>query len=132
MKGTWGGVIAKLRTVQPKIIDVNCICHLVNLCVKSAVKSLPFKVDDLLIDIYYHFRNSVKRVISLLTFCGVTFKCILRHCETRWLSLTKAISRTLEMQEPLLSYFSSHDEVEKPGKVKTIFTLMSKPSTQLH
>lgn len=73
MKGTWGGVIAKLRTVQPKIIDVNCICHLVNLCVKSAVKSLPFKVDDLLIDIYYHFRNSVKRVISLLTFCGVTF-----------------------------------------------------------
>ena len=40
MKGTRGGVISKLRAVQPKIIDVNCICHLVNLCLKSAVKTL--------------------------------------------------------------------------------------------
>jgi len=55
MKGVRNGVIAKLRAVQPKIVDVNCICHLVNLCIKSAVKSLPLKVDDLLIDIYSHF-----------------------------------------------------------------------------
>lgn len=48
MKGARGGVIAKLRSVQPKIIDVHCICHLVNLCVKSAVKSLPLKVDDII------------------------------------------------------------------------------------
>ena len=47
MKGTCGGVISKLRAVQPKIIDVNCICQLVNLCVKSAVKTLPLKVNDL-------------------------------------------------------------------------------------
>ena len=62
MKGARGGVIAKLRSVEPKIIDVHCICHLVSLCVKSAVKGLPLKVDDLLVDIYYHFRN---RVVSL-------------------------------------------------------------------
>lgn len=30
MKGAHGGVIAKLRSVQPKIIDVHCICHLVS------------------------------------------------------------------------------------------------------
>ena len=134
MKGARGGVIAKLRSIQPKIIDVNCICHLVNLCVKSAVKSLPLKVDDLLVDIYYHFRNSVKRIVSLqefAQFCCVQYKCILKHCETRWLSLCRAINRTLEMWDPLLSYFSSHDEVEKPGKVKSIFTLMNKPSTRL-
>ena len=52
MKGERGGVIAKLRTIQPRIIDVHCICHLVSLCTKSAVKSLPFKVDDFLV---YHF-----------------------------------------------------------------------------
>ena len=134
MKGARGGVIAKLRSVQPKIIDVHCICHLVSLCVKSAVKGLPLKVDDLLVDIYYHFRNSVNRVVSLqefAEFCCVEFKCILKHCETRWLSLRRAINRTLEMWDPLLSYFTSHVDVEKPGKVKTIFTLMSRPSTKL-
>ena len=133
MKGAQGGVIAKLRSVQPKIIDVHCICHLVSLCVKSAVKGLPL-VDDLLIDIYYHFRNSVNRVVSLqefAEFCCVEFKCILKHCETRWLSLRRAINRTLEVWDSLLSYFTSHVDVEKPGKVKTIFTLMSRPSTKL-
>ena len=64
MKGVRGGVITKLRSLQPKIFDVYCICHVVtcSLCLKSAVKSLPLKIDDLLVDIYYHFRNSVKRI----------------------------------------------------------------------
>ena len=45
MKGARGGVIAKLREKQPKIIDIHCICHVVSLCVKAAVKVLPLKVD---------------------------------------------------------------------------------------
>ena len=40
------------------------------------------------------------------------------HCETRWLSLRRAINSTLEMCDPLFTYFTSHDEVEKPDKVK--------------
>ena len=35
------------------------------------------------------------------------------------------------MWDPLLSYFISHVDVEKPGKVKTIFSLMSKPTTKV-
>ena len=100
MKGARGGVIAKLKSVQLKIIDVYCICQLVSLCVKSAVKALLLKIDDLLVDIYYHFRNSVNRIVSLkefAEFCCVDFKSILKHCETRWLSLRRAIIRTLDM-----------------------------------
>ena len=44
MKGVRGGVIAKLRAVQPSIIDVHCVCHLLSLCVKAAVKTLPLKI----------------------------------------------------------------------------------------
>ena len=57
MKGAKNGVIAKLRAKQPKVIDVHCICHVVDLCVISAVKALPLKVDDLLIDLYYQVLN---------------------------------------------------------------------------
>ena len=134
MKGARGGVIAKLRSVQPRILDVHCICHLVSLCLKSAVKSLPLKVDDLLVDIYYHFRNSVNRITSLqefAEFCCVEYKRVLKHCETRWLSLRTAIDSIIQMWDPLLSYFTSHEDVEKPGKVRTIFIILNQPTTKL-
>ena len=76
MKGTRGGVIAKLRTLQMKVIDIHCICHLISLCVKAAVKALPLKIDEVLVDIFYHFRNSVKRMSSLLEyaqFCSTEY-----------------------------------------------------------
>ena len=46
MKGVRGEVIAQLKSVQPNIIN------LVTLCVKAAVKTLPLRVDKLLVDIY--------------------------------------------------------------------------------
>ena len=116
-------MLSKLREVQPKVIDIHCICHLVNFCVKAAVKILPLKVDDFLVDLYYHFRYSVKRIASLVEyteFCSTEYKSILSHVETRWLSLRHSIQRTLQMWNPLCSYFRSHRDVEKAGKVRTI------------
>ena len=76
------------------------ICHLLNLCVKSAIKSLPLKVDDLMVDVFYHFRNSVKRITALqeyAAFCDTEYKAVLKHCETRWLSLRRAVVRMLDI-----------------------------------
>ena len=60
-------------------------------------------------------------------FCSTKFKSILKHCETRWLSLTWSIKRVLQMWDCLCSYFRSHPDVDKPGKVKTIDDLLSQP-----
>jgi hypothetical protein len=51
MKGVRNGVIAKIRQLQPGVIDIHCICHLVNICVKAAVKILPLKIDDIILSI---------------------------------------------------------------------------------
>ena len=86
MKVEQGGVIAKLRTIQPRIIHVHCICHLVSLCTKSAVKILLLKFDNFLVDIIYRFQNSANRVVILqeyTEFCSAEFKGNLKHCETR-------------------------------------------------
>lgn len=134
MKGKKNGVIAKLRMLQPWIIDIDCVCHLVSLCVKTATKQLPLKVDELLVDIYYHFRYSVKRIASLqeyADFCTIEYKRILKHCETRWLSLRKSIQHTIHMWDPLCPYFQSHCDVEKPGKVRTINGIFQQPQTKL-
>ena len=72
--------------------------------------------------------HSVKRIVSLkefAEFCSTEFKHILKHCDTRWLSLRRAINRMIEMWEPLLSYFTSHADVEKQGKVRTIYKIMN-------
>ena len=101
-----------------------------NLCVKSATKVLPLHVDELLVDIYYHFHNSFSRITALqeyAEFCSVEYKSVLKHCETRWLSLQRAIDRTLEIWDALLSYFTSHNDVEKP---RTIFRVISNKFTK--
>lgn len=132
-EGTRNGVIAKIRELQPNVIDIHCICHLVDLCVKAAVKTLPLKVDDLIVDVYYHFHNSTKRITTLkeyADFCAVDFKSILKHCQTRWLSLTRSIKRMLDMWEPLISYLTSHPDIKKTGKVKSVHKILTKPFTQ--
>jgi hypothetical protein len=39
VKGAKKGLIAKIRSKQPNIIDVGCICHLANPAVQSSLKS---------------------------------------------------------------------------------------------
>ena len=79
------------------------VCHLVNLCVKSAVKALPIVVDEILVDMYHHFPHSVKSIASLKDCADFVKLNLLKHCETRWLSLRHTIKhaeslcyRTLE------------------------------------
>ena len=57
MVGKRNSVLSRLREKQPKIIDLGCICHLENLCVVDACKKLVIPVDELLIDVFYHFHN---------------------------------------------------------------------------
>lgn len=60
MKGRRNGVVRHLREKQPNLVDLGCICHLENLALKSALKSLPIAVDTLLVDINTHFYLSIK------------------------------------------------------------------------
>ena len=71
------------------------------------------------------------RVASLTEyadFCNTEYRSILKHVETRWLSLTRVIQR---MWDALCSYFASHSDVEKAGKVKNIHRLLSNPITKV-
>ena len=57
---------------------------------------------------------------------------ILKHCSTRWLSLQKCVSRLLQQWPALQSYFSSHDDSEKPGRVQKIKDWMNNPEMFLY
>ena len=49
---------------------------------------------------------------------------ILKHCSTRWLSLERCVQRTLQQWPALKSYFQSHPDCEKPGRVNRCMQLL--------
>ena len=100
MKGQRNGVVRYLQEKQSSLIDFGCNCHLENLGVKVAVKTLPTNIDALLVDMNTHFYLSVKckeEFESLCDFVNVSYKVILSHVETRWLSLLRIIGSVLEL-----------------------------------
>ena len=59
------------RDQQPNMFNTGCICHLADLCVKAGVKQLSMAVDDLFIDVYFHFQNRSIYAVFLL-YCSLT------------------------------------------------------------
>ena len=121
MKGRHNSVLSRIRNVQPEVLDIGCICHLANLCCVYSVKQLPMPVEELLIDVYFHFNHSTKRkeqYREFLEFCDVARLKILKHASTRWLSLEKCVNRFLQQWPALLSYFESYEDRKQPGRVK--------------
>ena len=80
MKGQRNGVVKHLKEKQPNLLDFGCICHLENLAVKAAMKTLPTDIDALLVDINTFFYLSVKRKGEFKSFCefvNIGYKSIL-------------------------------------------------------
>ena len=61
MVGRNNSVLSRLLNKQPKLFSLGCLCHLGALCAAASLKKLPVSLDDLLIDIFYHFKHSSKR-----------------------------------------------------------------------
>ena len=93
-----------------KVFDVGCPCHLAHLSAQKGAKKLSMQVDDFIIDLFYHFKRSVKRKATLREYMELTntdVKKIIKHVTTRWLSLGKLVDRTLLHWEALRSFFQN-------------------------
>ena len=86
------------------------------------MKSLPIAIDSFLVDINTHFYLRIKRkeFKEFCDFVDITYKKVISHVQTRWLSLLRVIARVLQLWPALISYFHSHPDAEKHGRVQTI------------
>jgi len=57
MKGRKNSVLSRVMETQPDVMDIGCICHLANLCCQAGVKMIPVAIDEMLVDVYYHFHH---------------------------------------------------------------------------
>ena len=128
-------VLSRLRNKQPKLFSLGCLCHLAALCASAALKKLPVSIDNLLIDIFYHFKHSAKRWSEFATiqaeFSDIKPLRVLKHCTTRWLSLERCIKRLLELWLVLLAYFDRQVDIETASdRVRRISTQLKDPEVK--
>ena len=109
----------KTRVIRrnPAIYFNGCPCHIIHNAARKAGDSFSkccgFDIEELCIDLYYWFNKSTKRKNGLqtyCTFCDQEYRAIIKHVTTRWLSLERAVERTLKQYASLRSYFRSEDE----------------------
>ena len=116
---------------------MGCPCHLLHniACKPSEAFSdeTDFNLEEMCIDIYYYFEKSSKRK-SLLgefaDFCEVEYRQIIKHVNTRWLSLETAVRRSLDMYPALKSFFLSNSE--NAPRFKRLKKLLSDPMVEVY
>ena len=65
------------------------------------------------VDSYYYFDKSTKQkslLVEFADFLDVEYHQVIKHVNTRWLSLETAVRRNLDMYPALKSYFRSNTE----------------------
>ncbi len=137
MVGRRNSVLSRLLDKQPRLFSLGCLCHLGALCAVAALKKLPVSLDNLLIDIFYHFKHSSKRWHEFnevqLEFSDIKPLRVLKHCTTRWLSLERCLKRLLQQWPALHCYFDRAAESE-PGneRVQRVAKHLKNPEVKLY
>ncbi|XP_060124937.1 uncharacterized protein LOC118080162 isoform X1 [Zootoca vivipara] len=136
MKDKHDSVISRLRTTQPHIQDLGCICHLVQLATGCAIREAQVPVEDILVRIYTHFDKSAKRCEVDKEFVDFTdsdhLKLLRYYCNTRWLSLLTCIQRVLNQWAALTAYFNSLEEVEKSANLRDLASHLGDPVVKIY
>lgn len=122
MIGKKNGVAAVLTEAHKEIIVMGCLCHLIDLATGRGINSLPVSVDELLVDVFYYFKKSSKRKETLKALQEVhgDVKKVLKHVETRWLSMGRCLDRILEQWEPLLKFFELENKSLEKKNARTV------------
>ena len=127
MKGARSGVQKLIKNENPNLYDVGCICHLAGLTIKAGLKASVVDIDQLFIDVFYHFYHSSKRKQEFNDLWCSLFSSepdvILKHCPTMWLSLLRCVNRYLSQYDGLKSYFLSCDD--KTAKIRIVSRLQN-------
>ncbi|WAR09595.1 hypothetical protein MAR_034671 [Mya arenaria] len=106
-------LLSRIQEKIPALINVGCVCHLANLCVQAAAKTLSVPDEEVLTDIFFHFHHSAKQkevYKEFQAFMDTEPMKNLKHCANQWLGLEKWVKRALQQWPALRRYFVSHED----------------------
>ena len=127
MVGKYNSVLSRLLNKQPKLFSLGCVA--------AGLKKLPVSLDELLIDIFYHFKHSSKRWHEFneikVEFSNMKPLKVLKHCTTPWVSLERCLKRLIEQWPALFCYFVKVAESEKDDHARRVAKQLKDPKVKL-
>ena len=111
--GPYNSVIVKARKENSSILLTGCPCHITH---NAASKIKCFSIEELLVDIYFHFDFSSKQknlFAKFWNFCDQDYCKILKFLSVSWLSMAIYTERVIKLFPSLKSYFLSLQTNEK-------------------
>lgn len=116
-KAVWRMVNDEVTKVGGTLLDVGtCILHKVHNAFAKGIAVYGHGIPDLIIDINRWFKLSAARsddFVKCQRSQGLPEKKLVKHCETRWLSLKFAVERLIELWPAIVHY--SLNDVPKSG-----------------
>ena len=119
------------------IYIMGCPCHIVHNTAVKAVYAFEeisrCNVEDMVIDIHYWFEKSTKHKASLAEFyffCDIDYCKKVKHVNTTWLSLDRAVTWALQQLPGLKSYFLCNDINE--SRFRRLHALFHDPMTEVY
>ncbi|XP_066912218.1 uncharacterized protein, partial [Clytia hemisphaerica] len=136
--------VGKNNSIMTRVLDKNenifvngCPCHIIHNTASKGAEAFSnetdFDVEDFLVDLYYYFDKSSKRKVNLedyCIFCDKDYQEIVKYVSTRWLSLERAVTRTLKMYKALKSYFLSVED--KGARFDRLVKAFNDQMTEVH
>ena len=137
MIGKNKGLTAFISNKNPHIKFIGCCCHLLHRALQKASKvAIPVDIEFFVIQIYYYLDKSSKRKHELVAYqqlCNEKIHKILKHVNTRWLSLETSLGRIIEQWEPLKLFFNPEDNTsDKSMQYITIKEMFLDNKTKLY
>ena len=140
MVGKKSGVAARLKQVNPALLNVHCICHRLALACTDSNESLNYikNLEIWLRQLWQYFENSPQRMsaylkiqteLKVIRLNRQTVKRVVKRlkkaCRTRWLSLEAAVKAVKDDYEALLQTLSKFEKQDATasGLLKKMRTL---------
>ena len=122
MAGSKEGCYGNFLKSQPQAYFSGCVCHLIHIGARKGASCLPLDVGQLLIDLYYYLDKSSKRQHSFKKWQllhELKEQKIIKHVNTRWLSIQKCLPRVIESWDALYSFFKEEEKNAKGSAEKS-------------
>ncbi|XP_046684915.1 zinc finger BED domain-containing protein 5-like [Homalodisca vitripennis] len=117
MSGKYTGLVGKVKEVAPLVEWTHCSIHREALAVKGMNPDLKSTLDDA-VKIVNLIKAQSKNTRMFAVMCdemGSDHKQLLLHCEVRWLSRGKVLSRLFELRDEVRLFLV---QIEHDGKEK--------------
>lgn len=98
------------KSFNRKIFGLGCSAHIIHNSIGSACENLPIDIENIIYKIHKHFKLFTTRTTAFKKLCeeiDVIFKPTKSHTSTRFLSLSPAIDRVIELFDALKDYFKA-------------------------